>query len=182
MHSATKFIGGHSALLLGVATAREPARAATLRHARGALGATPGALEAFLALRGLRTLPLRLEKASASAAVLAERLAGHPAVSTVHYPRLPSDPGHERARRLMDRFRARLPLEVAGGAGAAQAVAERVRVLVPATSLGGVETLIERRRRYEDEVAPDALLRLSVGIEHVEDLWEDLERALDGVG
>ncbi len=97
MHSATKFIGGHSDLLLGIATARDASRADELRHARGTLGATPGALEAFLALRGLRTLPVRLERSSATAAVLAERLAQHPAVTEVRYPGLASDPGHERA-------------------------------------------------------------------------------------
>ena len=177
VHSATKFIGGHSDLLLGVATARTHERAEALRHARGTLGATPGALEAFLALRGLRTMAVRLERAQASAAVLAERLAAHPAVSAVYYPGLPSDPGHERAARLMDGFGAMLAFET-GDAAAADAVCERVRVLTHATSLGGVETLIERRARYPEEVAPEALLRISVGIEHVEDLWRDLERAL----
>ena len=180
VHSATKFIGGHSDLLLGVASARAPERAQALRHARGTLGATPGALEAFLALRGLRTLAVRLERAQASAAVLAERLAAHPAVGAVYYPGLASDPGHERAARLMDGFGAMLAFELAGGPAAADAVCERVRVLIHATSLGGVETLIERRARYPEEVAPEALLRISVGIEHVEDLWRDLERALSG--
>ena len=180
VHSATKFIGGHSDLLLGVASARTPERAAALRHARATLGATPGALEAFLALRGLRTMGVRLERGQATAAVLAERLAAHPAVSAVHYPGLPSDPGHERAARLMDGFGAMLAFETAGGVAAADAVCERVRVLTHATSLGGVETLIERRRRYPEEVAPDALLRISVGVEDVEDLWRDLERALAG--
>ena len=110
--------------------------------------------------------------------MLAERLAAHPAVTAVHYPGLPSDPFHERAARLMDGFGAMLAFEVSGGADAAQAVADRVRVIVHATSLGGVETLIERRSRYADEAAPEALLRVSVGIEDVEDLWDDLERAL----
>jgi cystathionine gamma-synthase len=178
VHSATKFIGGHSDLLLGVATARAPERAQTLRHARGTLGATPGALEAFLALRGLRTLPVRLERAQATAAVLAERLAAHPAVSAVYYPGLASDPGHERAARLMDGFGAMLAFETAGGVAAADALCDRVRVMVHATSLGGVETLIERRARNPGEVAPEALLRVSVGVEHVEDLWADLDRAL----
>jgi cystathionine gamma-synthase len=178
VHSATKFIGGHSDLLLGVATARDPERAAALRHTRGMTGATPGALEAFLALRGLRTLDVRLQRAQANAQVLAERLAAHPAVTLVRYPGLPSDPGHERAARLMDGFGAMLAFEVDGGPEAAQAVCERVRVIVHATSLGGVETLMERRSRYPKEVTPEALLRVSVGIEHVEDLWEDLERAL----
>ena len=182
MHSATKFIGGHSDLLLGVVSARDPERAEALRHSRATLGSTPGALESFLALRGLRTLSVRLERAQASAAILAERLAAHPAVSVVHYPGLASDPGHDRATRLMDGFGAMLAIEVEGGADAAQAVAERVRVFVHATSLGGVESLIERRARYDAEVgvSPDSLLRVSVGIEHVEDLWADLERALDG--
>ena len=180
VHSATKFIGGHSDLMLGIATASDPERVAALRHARASLGATPGGLEAFLALRGLRTLAVRLERGQASAAVLAERLAAHPAVAAVHYPGLPSDPGHDRAARLMDGFGAMLAFEVAAGAEAAQAVAERVRVIVHATSLGGVETLIERRARYEYEATPEALLRLSVGVEHVEDLWADLDRARRG--
>jgi len=180
VHSATKFIGGHSDRLLGVASARTPERAQALRHARGMLGGTPGALEAFLALRGLRTLGVRLERGQATAAVLAERLAAHPAVSAVHYPGLPSDPGHERATRLMDGFGAMLAFETAGGAAAADAVCARVRVLTHATSLGGVETLIERRARYAEEAAPEALLRVSVGVEDVEDLWADLERALAG--
>jgi len=178
VHSATKYIGGHSDLLLGVATARDPERAAALRHARGSAGATPGALEAFLALRGLRTLGVRLERAQRNAGLLAERLAAHPAVTTVRYPGLPSDPGHERAARLMDGFGAMLAFEVDGGAEAAQAVCERVRVIVHATSLGGVETLIERRSRYPKEVTREALVRVSVGIEDPEDLWADLERAL----
>jgi cystathionine gamma-synthase len=166
--------------MLGVATARDEERANALRHVRGSTGAAPGALEAFLALRGLRTLAVRLERSQASAAVLAERLAAHRAVTTVHYPGLPSDPFHDRAQRLMDGFGAMLAFEVAGGADAAQAVADRVRVMVHATSLGGVETLIERRARYPQEVAPESLLRISVGIEDVEDLWEDLDRALGG--
>ena len=178
MHSATKFISGHSDLMLGIASTRDAERAAALRHTRGSTGAAPGALEAFLALRGLRTLAVRLERAQLSAAVLAERLAAHPAVTAIHYPGLPSDPFHDRATRLMDGFGAMLAFEVAGGAEAAQAVAERVRVIVHATSLGGVETLMERRSRYPDEAAPEALLRVSVGIEDVEDLWADLERAL----
>jgi cystathionine gamma-synthase len=178
IHSATKFISGHSDLMLGIASTRDPERATALRHTRGSTGAAPGSLEAFLALRGLRTLAVRLERAQLSAMVLAERLAGHPVVTAIHYPGLESDPFHQRAARLMDGFGAMLAFEVAGGAAAAQAVAERVRVIVHATSLGGVETLMERRSRYADEAAPEALLRVSVGIEDVEDLWADLEQAL----
>ncbi len=178
MHSATKFIGGHSDLLLGVASARDPERVERLRHARARTGATPGALESFLALRGLRTLPVRLDRAQPTACMLADRLAAHPAVSAVHHPSLPDDPGHERACRLMDGFGAMLAFELHGGAEAADAVCARVRVLTHATSLGGVETLIERRARYPTEPVPPSLLRVSVGCEHPEDLWRDLEQAL----
>jgi cystathionine gamma-synthase len=161
IQSATKFIGGHSDLLLGAVTSRE--RSDELHHIRAQLGATPGALEAWLALRGLRTLPARLEVAQRNAQTLAERLA---AEHVVHYPGLLDDPGHARATRLMDGYGAMLAFEHPD----ADAVCGRVRVITHAKSLGGVESLIERR-------AP-GLLRLSVGCEHVEDLWNDLERAL----
>jgi cystathionine gamma-synthase len=178
VHSATKFIGGHSDLLMGVAVTRDAALAEHLREGRRLLGTTPGALEAYLALRGLRTLPVRLERGQASAHELARRLAAHPEVPRVRYPGLPDDPGHERAARLMDGFGAVLSFEVAGGAEQADRVCGRVEVLTNATSLGGVETLIERRARYPLELAPAGLLRVSVGCEDVEDLWRDLERAL----
>jgi cystathionine gamma-synthase len=161
IQSATKFIGGHSDLLLGTVTSTEHADG--LRHIRAQLGALPGALEAYLALRGLRTLPVRLQAAQGNAQTLAERLSER---HLVHYPGLPRDPGHERATRLMDGFGAMLAFEHPD----ADAVCARVRVITHAKSLGGVESLIERR-------AP-GLLRLSVGCEHVEDLWDDLERAL----
>jgi cystathionine gamma-synthase len=178
VHSATKFIGGHSDLLMGIAITRDEALAEHLREARRLLGTTPGALEAYLALRGLRTLPVRLDRGQANALELAQRLAAHPDVPRVRYPGLPDDPGHERARRLMDGFGAVLAFEVAGGAEHADRVCDRVEVLAHATSLGGVESLIERRARYPLELAPEGLLRLSVGCEDVEDLWRDLERAL----
>ena len=178
VHSATKFIGGHSDLLMGIAATRDHALAEHLREGRRLLGTTPGAFEAYLALRGLRTLPVRLERGQAGAQELAERLTTHPAVSRVRYPGLPDDPGHERARRLMDGFGAVLSFEVAGGAAQADRICERVEVLTSATSLGGVETLIERRARYPLELVPEGLLRVSVGLEDVEDLWRDLERAL----
>ena len=178
VHSATKFIGGHSDLLMGIAVTRDQALAEHLREGRRLLGTTPGALETYLALRGLRTLPVRLERGQASAQALAERLAAHPEVSRVRYPGLPDDPGHARAARLMDGFGAVLSFEVAGGAAHADRVCARVEVLTNATSLGGVETLIERRSRYPLEQVPEGLMRLSVGCEDVEDLWRDLERAL----
>jgi cystathionine gamma-synthase len=136
-------------------------------------------LEAFLALRGVRTLPVRLERAQLNAAELARRLAAHPAVSLVRYPGLPAHPGHRLAARQMDGFGAMLSFEVHGGAQAADALCGAVRVCVHATSLGGVETLLERRQRWEgEESTPPGLVRVSVGIEDVEDLWDDLDAAL----
>jgi cystathionine gamma-synthase len=163
---------------MGIAVTRDTALADHLREGRRLLGTTPGALEAYLALRGLRTLPVRLERGEASAHDLAERLAAHGDVERVHYPGLPDDPFHERAQRLMDGFGAVLSFEVAGGAPQADRVCGRVEVLTHATSLGGVETLIERRARFPLELAPEGLMRISVGLEDVEDLWRDLERAL----
>ena len=130
-------------------------------------------------MRGIRTLPLRVERAQENAGELARRLAGHPAIANLRYPGLAEHPGHELAARQMSGFGAVLAFELAGGAEAADAVCANVRLIANATSLGGVETLIERRGRYPDERAvPPSLLRLSVGCEHVDDIWADLERAL----
>ncbi len=137
-------------------------------------------MEAFLALRGLRTLPVRLERAQKSAGILALRLRGHRRVTRVRYPGLPDDPGHARASKQMKGFGAMLSFEVEGGAERAEAVCRAVRVLVHGTSLGGVETLIERRHKWPgEEATPPSLLRLSVGCEELEDLWTDLEQALE---
>jgi cystathionine gamma-synthase len=182
LHSATKFIGGHSDLLSGVVVTDDGALAERLRHARVVQGATPGALETFLALRGLRTLPLRVASAQASAAELAGRLAAHPAVERVLYPGLPGHPGHDVARRQMcGGFGAMVSFVMAGGAAPADRVCDRVRLAVAATSLGGVETTVERRQKFAGDahVAP-GLLRMSVGIEAVEDLWADLHAAIGG--
>jgi cystathionine gamma-synthase len=181
MHSATKYLGGHSDLLMGVLVTRTAERADALRRRRTTTGAMPGALECYLALRGLRTLAVRMERAQANAQVLAERLAADPRLSRVRYPGLAGDPSHERAGRLHRGYGAVVSFEVAGSAEDAEAVCERVRLITHATSLGGVESLIERRARYAGDAArgtPATLLRLSVGIEHVEDLWADLDRAL----
>jgi cystathionine gamma-synthase len=180
MHSATKAMGGHSDLLLGAAVTREPELLEGLRHARSHGGATPGSLEVFLCLRGLRTLALRYERAQENAGVLAERLSAHPEVSEVRYPGLPGDPGYERARTVMDGPGFMLTFSVTGGAPRADALLDRLRVLRHATSLGGVETLIERRARYPTEqgVVPENLLRVSVGCEHADDLWDDLAQGL----
>ncbi len=180
VHSATKFLAGHSDVQLGVALTRDDERYDELARHRRLGGAIPGPMETWLALRGLRTLALRLERAQHNAAVLAERLAGHPRIERVRYPGLPGDPGHERAKAQMDGYGAILAIEVAGGAAAAQAVCERTRLWVHATSLGGVESTLERRRRWASEspTIPENLIRLSVGIEDVDDLWRDLDDAL----
>ena len=179
MHSGSKYIGGHADLLIGLTVAADPDLAERLRTHRVLGGATPGAMEAFLATRGVRTLPLRLRQAQNSAGELAARLAAHPAVTRVRYPGLPSDPGHKRAAAQMSGFGAMLSFEVAGGADAADALCAAVRVVNSATSLGGVESTIERRAKLVgQEHVPPALLRLSVGCEHVEDLWEDLDAAI----
>lgn len=175
VHSATKLIGGHADLLLGAVVAADPARARRLRRRRSQGGATPGALEAFLALRGLRTLPVRLERAQATAAELALRLAAHPAVTRVRYP---APGGSLRGGGTIVSF------ETAGSAADADAVCRACALIVAATSLGGVETSMERRARYAAERAngtPETLIRLSVGLEHVDDLWRDLDAALRGV-
>ena len=178
VHSVTKWLGGHSDLVMGATVTAAADVFERLRTRRSLFGGVAGPVEAWLALRGLRTLPARLERASATAAELAVRLRTHPGVSLVRYPGLPDHPGHAVAARQMDGFGAVVSFEVRGGAPAADAVLSAVELLVPATSLGGVETLIERRGRYEGESAPPGLLRMSVGQEDVDDLWEDLDRAL----
>lgn len=180
VHSATKFLGGHSDLLAGLVVAAPDRNDLyrDLRDARTYNGATPGTLEAFLALRGTRTLALRLAASQASAQVLAERLHEHPAVHQVRYPGLASHPDHDLAARVLDGAGAMLSFDLVDGP-TADAVCDRVRLVRHATSLGGVESLVERRAGLPgQEHLPDGLLRLSVGCEDVEDLWRDLDRAL----
>jgi cystathionine gamma-synthase len=179
VHSVTKFLAGHSDLVMGAVVTGNTDWEEALRRRRSLHGAVPGPLEAFLALRGVRTLAVRLDRAQANAAELARRLAAHPGVSLVRYPGLAEHPGHELASQQMDGFGAMLSFEVHGGAPAADALCDAVRLCVHATSLGGVETLLERRQRWEgEEATPPGLVRVSVGIEDVEDLWHDLEAAL----
>jgi cystathionine gamma-synthase len=177
--SVTKFVGGHSDLLGGVAVARDGDVASRLRETRTVHGATPGALEAFLATRGARTLALRLERSQTTALELARRLAEHPAVERVRYPGLPGHPTHAIAAAQLDGFGSMVTFDVAGGGDAADAACATVRLVRHATSLGGVESSLERRSVIPgQEHLPAGLIRLSVGIEHVEDLWQDLDRAL----
>ncbi|WP_269928743.1 trans-sulfuration enzyme family protein [Kocuria massiliensis] len=181
VHSATKYLAGHSDVVLGAVVTRDADLRQAVLAERSLSGAIPGPFEAWLGLRGLRTLALRLNQSSASAQTLAERLVGHPAVAEVRYPGLPEDRGHERAKTQMNSFGSVLSITLHGDASTAERVVEALRLWTPATSLGGVESLIERRRRHSNEApsVSESLLRLSVGIEHVEDLWTDLERALD---
>jgi cystathionine gamma-synthase len=165
LHSATKLIGGHSDLLLGAVVVRDESLDQRLRDRRASTGATPGTLEAYLALRGLRTLPARVARAQDSARELVRRLSAHPRVARVRYPGTGTI----------------VSFETVGTADDADAACEACRLIVHATSLGGVETSLERRARYASERAvgtPPTLIRLSVGLEHVDDLWRDLERAL----
>ena len=183
VHSATKYMGGHSDVVLGAVVTGSPELRSRLHTMRTLHGAIPGPFEAWLTLRGIRTMALRLDRAEANAMELAVRLSTHPAVSRVRYPGLPGDPGHQRAAAQLDGFGAILCIEVEGGGAAADAMLARLRLWTPATSLGGVESLAERRRRHqgEPETVPENLVRLSVGIENVEDLHADLAAAL-GVG
>ena len=179
VHSVTKLLAGHSDVVMGAAVAAPgTALCDDLRRRRSIAGAIPGPMECYLALRGIRTLPLRFRQAQSNAGDLAARLAAHPQVARVRYPGLVADPGHERARAQMQGFGTMVAFEVHGGASAAEAAANSTRLIVHATSLGGIETSMERRAKWPGEQAAPALLRLSVGCEDVEDLWADLERCL----
>ena len=165
LHSATKYIAGHSDVLLGAIVTRDDELYGVLKGRRDLVGAVPGPFEAWLALRGLRTLHLRVERAQSNAQELVRRLTGHPAVAEVRYPG----------------FGAIVSIVLGGGALAADLLTHKTKLWVHATSLGGVESTFERRRRWKTEAAtiPEALVRMSVGIEDVDDLWADLARALD---
>jgi len=182
LHSATKWIAGHSDVLMGVLTVADDALFEALITRRNLTGALPGALESFLALRGLRTLAVRLERCCANAEVLAGRLAEHPAVTSVDYLGFDDHPQAERVAKLLDHRGSVISFTV-GSVAQADRLCQRVRLITHATSIGGVETLIERRGSYPGEQAqgtPAELIRLSVGIEHVEDLWADLAHGLTG--
>ncbi len=181
-HSATKYLAGHSDLLAGVlATGTADKRWGEVRAARTRMGGVPGAFEAWLLLRGMRTLHLRYERQAANALAIARHFEGRAGIEAVLYPGLESHPGHEIAKRqTAGSFGAMLSLLVEGGADAAKRIATRTRLFVSATSLGGVESLIEHRASVEGPLSavPANLLRLSVGIERVDELIADLEQAL----
>ena len=183
MHSTTKYLGGHSDVLGGVLVAREAGSTLErLRDFQGTTGGVPSPFDCWLVLRSLATLPLRVRAQAANAAGVARFLHADRRVERVHYPGLASHPGHALAARQMpDGFGSVLSFQVPGGASQAMAVAARAELFTRATSLGGVESLIEHRASMEGPQSrtPQNLLRLSVGLEHVSDLIADLDQALD---
>ena len=192
LHSTTKYVGGHSDVIGGALVVDDPELAERLRFARNATGGIPGPWDAWLTLRGLKTLALRMRQHQENAGIVAEFLRGRREVARVHYPGLPDHPGHALARRQMRGFGGMLALDLAGGAAAARSLCESTRLFALGESLGGVESLIgypwtmshaafpddEKRRKGITE----ATVRLSVGIEDAEDLCNDLARALERAG
>jgi cystathionine gamma-synthase len=183
LHSTTKYIGGHSDVQGGALVfKRKDETFQRLVELRSLLGAVASPFNSWLVLRGLRTLAVRVERQSATAVALASAFEGHPRLAAIHYPGLPSHRGHPVARRQMRAFGGMLSLQVKGGREGALGVASRVRLFLNATSLGGVESLIEHRASSEGpgSATSEDLLRISVGLEHPQDLIDDLLQALDG--
>ncbi|WP_404289237.1 trans-sulfuration enzyme family protein [Glutamicibacter arilaitensis] len=183
VHSVTKYLSGHSDLILGAVVTSDKQLHSRLHGHRTLHGAIASPMDVFLALRGVRTLSVRLERSQENSQILAERLAAHAKVSTVRYPGLPTDVGHRRATEQMSGYGSVISFTVGSSATDADRMIEELRLITGATSLGGVETLAERRARHANEptTVPENLIRLSVGIEAVEDLWLDLSRALERI-
>lgn len=183
LESVTKYLAGHTDLILGAVATNDAELLERMDHQRARIGTQPDGFTCWLARRGMQTLALRVRHQSESALFIARQLQAHPKVSTVYYPGLPDDPGHEIARRQMcGGFGGMLSFVVRGGKEAANRLTELTRIWLPATSLGSVESLIERRSRWDgDDVVDPALLRLSTGIEDSRELWDDLSTALDQV-
>ena len=180
IHSVTKYLSGHSDLLLGSTSTNDPALNVRLEQARRYGGAIAGPFEAWLALRGLRTFSLRMKKSQENAMDLANRLVKDPAISRVRYPGLATDPYHERAKSFMKGFGAVVSFEVKATVEQIDLMCNSSKLITNATSLGGVESLWERRRRWktESETIPENLIRFSVGIENPDDLWADIKSAM----
>jgi cystathionine gamma-synthase len=185
VHSTTKYLGGHSDVVGGALVTSDAALAEQLAYHQNAMGAVAGPFDAWLVLRGIKTLGVRMDRHQANAARIAEFLLGHPDVTSVLYPGLPDHPGHEIAARQMSGFGGMLSFRLTGGEEQALKVCERARLFTLAESLGGVESLIEHPGRMTHASAagsplevPADLVRLSVGIEDVDDLLADLEQAL----
>jgi cystathionine gamma-synthase len=181
VYATTKYLGGHGDVLGGAVVARtRDALFDRVRAIQGSGGAVPSPFDCWLVRRGIRTLPWRMRAHSDNALKVATFLATHPRVEAVHYPGLSSHPQHDVARRQMTGFGGMLSMQVRGGRSAAFAVERQVRIFTCATSFGGTESLLEHRASVEGAVtrSPDNLLRLSIGLEHADDLIEDLGQAL----
>jgi len=188
LHSATKYLGGHSDVVLGAIVVRDAALAARLRYIQNAAGAVPGPLDCWLVLRGVKTLAVRMRQHEANARAIAHYLTGHAQVRRVYYPGLPEHPGHATAARQMSGFGGMISAELDGGRETAYRALSRTRLFTLAESLGGVESLIEHPASMTHaSIAPErraaigigeGLIRLSVGIEDEADLLADLEQAL----
>ena len=182
LHSTTKYFGGHCDVLGGIVVAKtESEFFQRIRSIQYEGGAVPSPFDCWLVLRGMRTLPWRMRAHSENAMKVAEFLAQHPKVARVHYPGLPSHPGHKIAARQMSAFGGMLSFEVKDGYDAAMSVAAGTKIFIRATSLGGVESLIEHRASIEGPAttSPEGLLRLSIGLENADDLIADLDQALE---
>ncbi len=189
LHSTTKYIGGHSDVVGGALLTNDEELDAAFAFLQNGAGAVPGPFDAYLTMRGLKTLVLRMHKHSENAALVAEFLDNHPAVDTVMYPGLPGHPGHEVAKRQMSGFGGMISVRMRGGPQAAHDLCSRTEVFILAESLGGVESLIEypgamthASTAGSQLEVPDDLVRLSVGIEDSADLLADLEQALARLG
>lgn len=184
MHSTTKYLGGHSDVLSGALVAKhDDELTQRVRAVQMSGGAVPSPFECWLTLRGIRTLPWRVRAQSANASALARHLSRDPRVEAVHYPGLETHPGHQVARRQMADFGGMMSIQVGTDRAASMAFAGRLRIFTQATSLGGTESLIEHRASVEGPGtrAPENLLRVSVGLEHVQDLIDDLTQSLDAI-
>jgi cystathionine gamma-synthase len=184
MHSTTKYLGGHSDLLGGALVARvDDELTQRLLNIQKVGGAVPSPFDCWLLLRGIRTLPWRMRAHCDNASLVATFLSTHPKVEVVHYPGLPTHPGHDIARRQMNDFGGMLSVQLRGGRDAALELTRRLTLFTRATSLGGTESLIEHRASVEGAatLAPESLLRVSIGLEHPDDLIEDLQAALEGI-
>jgi cystathionine gamma-synthase len=182
MHSTTKYLGGHSDVTGGVIITKSSTDFfARVREIQATCGAVPSPFDSWLLLRGMRSLPWRMRGHCENALKIANWLVDHAGVERVNYPGLRSHPGHEIAAVQMSAFSGMLSFEVRGGKEAALAVAAKTKLFIQATSLGGVESLIEHRAsiKGEDPRTPQGLLRLSVGLEHPDDVIEDLAQALE---
>jgi cystathionine gamma-synthase len=184
VHSVTKYLSGHSDILLGCAVVKDTSLLDRLEQSRRYGGAIAGPFEAWLALRGVRTFALRMQRSQENAMELAKRLEKDKRVSKVRFPGLPSDPYHERAKSFMKGFGAMISFEVKAEVSQIENMCNSSKLITNATSLGGVESIWERRRRWatESHTIPENLIRFSVGIENVEDLWADIQDSFSAAG